>query len=297
MERGEWAGKGGRIREIIAKDACPVKRAALTEAADVDSVKNRIANFPTHRSFTVSVIDDLLALQAKDKVIHDLKSNISDIPKRRAMEEENLQYFLSQIASNNAQIENGEARLRSLAEEIESLRGSIARMEEQRQTLHNMTEITAMSRQIAQAQDKLADNEERYRQAQSFVETARTNVQEAEVNCEKERTQIAASIQELNRRLVECQHLLQDAEAERAELVKTLDTAATRKFLSYYERLGRKFFPVVENIPTGCTACPGCHMSLTASKIQEAQRNTMLADDPARMRIVACDYCGRILYR
>ena len=83
----------------------------------------------------------------------------------------------------------------------------------------------------------------------------------------------------------------------RAAFVAPLDVPEKRKFLSYYERLGKKYWPVVMHLGASDKCCPGCHMSLPPSKLQEAQRNAKLAEEPAKMKTVACDYCGRLVFK
>ena len=87
-----------------------------------------------------------------------------------------------------------------------------------------------------------------------------------------------------------------EAEVVDVRSLAPLDVPEKRRFLSYYERLSKKCFPVVFRVREG-NGCPGCHMVLPPSKMQEAQRNAMLADTPGKMNVVACDYCGRLIFK
>ena len=98
------------------------------------------------------------------------------------------------------------------------------------------------------------------------------------------------------RELVEAQEKLLAAQEVRDGKAKALQTPEKRRFLDYYDRLRKKYFPVVFRVREG-NGCPGCHMVLPASKMQQAQRNAKLADTPEKMNLVACDYCGRLIFK
>ena len=96
--------------------------------------------------------------------------------------------------------------------------------------------------------------------------------------------------------IVEAQEKLLAAQAVRDEKARPLQEPGKRRFLDYYDRLRKKYFPVVFRVREG-NSCPGCHMVLPASKMQQAQRNAKLADTPEKMNLVACDYCGRLIFK
>jgi len=87
---------------------------------------------------------------------------------------------------------------------------------------------------------------------------------------------------------------LDDARLRRAAMAKPLDVPATRKFLMYYDRLRKSRWPVLIRLDAG--VCTGCHMQLPPAKQQDAMKNAVTATDPAKMAIVACDFCGRMIH-
>ena len=91
------------------------------------------------------------------------------------------------------------------------------------------------------------------------------------------------------------QHVLEESAGMSFDGLIFSDSAFCHHFI--YERLGKKYWPVVMHLGAGEKCCPGCHMSLPPSKLQEAQRNSQLEDDPAKMKTVACDYCGRLVFK
>lgn len=250
------------------------------------------------RRCAVSVIDDLLALQAKDEQIREWIKNIKEIPERRKSASETRDQYEKQISDLNQGIERAERNIRSIETVIESLRADIARQEDVRSNLSDMKEIAAMGRQIASLQDRLDSEEARLAKARETLEETRSIISETEVLLQNESDRISDELAGYNRDLVAYHDREQAAEKEREGLRDVLDTPEKRRFLSYYERLGKKFFPVLVHVEhsDGNLCCGGCHMRLTASKNQEVQRNALLIDNPVNMKIVTCDYCGRILY-
>lgn len=245
----------------------------------------------------MNVIDDLLALQEQDRAILELKKKVRDIPLRRKQEEESVTAVEERIRDAEDMVRRTEAKNASIELDIASTKESLERYEKQGQGIRAQ-EYDAMLRQKSAKTNALRDLEEQLAQGRSLIETVRADVQALQSTLESERASAASVVDMLNRQLAEAQKELMAAEEQRKSLVAVLDVPEKRRFLSYYERLGKKFFPVVEHIDG--TSCPGCHMTLTASKIQEAHRNAMLASDPAKakdMKTVACDYCGRLLYK
>jgi predicted nucleic acid-binding Zn-ribbon protein len=67
------------------------------------------------------------------------------------------------------------------------------------------------------------------------------------------------------------------------------------QFMLYYERLRTKRWPVVTML-TEDEVCDGCHLKQPPSAKQLVKQNASNAEKGGRMRIVACNMCGRILY-
>lgn len=245
----------------------------------------------------MNVIDDLLALQEQDRAILELKKKVRDIPLRRKQEEESVTAAEERIRDAEEMVRRTEVKNASTELDLASAKEALERFEKQGQGIR-ASDYQAM---LTQKQNKAAavdDLEKQLAQGRSLIETVQADIQTLRTTLEAERASAASVVDMLNRQLAEAQKELLAAEEQRKSLVAVLDVPEKRKFLSYYERLGKKFFPVVEHIDG--TSCPGCHMTLTASKIQEAHRNSMLASDPAKakdMKTVACDYCGRLLYK
>lgn len=245
----------------------------------------------------MTVIEELDALQRQDSVIRELAKKVRDLPMRRAQETDRVGAVEARLQAARADVAAGEKNLLSIEDDILTHQGIIARYEKQRQGLRTAEEYKAMGAQIDRESRALKEDEARRDNASEMIEAAKKTVAEAEALLEEEKKFIEDRVREIDLELARTQRALLDAQAARPAFVAPLDVPEKRKFLSYYERLGRKYWPVVLHLSAGEGSCPGCHMSLPPSKVQEAQRNSKLEDEPSKMKTVACDYCGRLIFK
>lgn len=245
----------------------------------------------------MTVIEELDALQTQDSAIRELAKKVRDLPLRRAQETDRVGAVEARLQAAKNDVAAGERNLEAIEDAILTHQGIIARWEKQRQGLRSAEEYKAMGAQIDRENRALKEDEARRDNARAMVEEAGKTVAEAEALLEEEKKFIEDRVREIDLELARTQRALLEAQDARAAFVAPLDVPEKRKFLSYYERLGRKYWPVVLHLSASDESCPGCHMSLPAAKRQEAQRNTELAAEPAKMKTVACDYCGRLVFK
>lgn len=244
----------------------------------------------------MSVIDELLDLQAQDSIIRDLERQVHDIPKKRKIEKDRLEEIERELQHAKDAVENGERSVAGFQLEIDQQKGQIEKYERQRQEVKSNAEFSALGRQIESCRRVVSDYEERIAKARDHIETAKENIAIVEARYAEESAAAEVYIASLRTELLEAQHRLNEAQAVRDEKARAMDVPEKRRFVGYYDRLRKKYFPVVFRVRGG-NACPGCHMVLPPSKMQEAQRNAKLADSPGKMNIVACDYCGRMIFK
>ncbi|MBQ9726486.1 MAG: hypothetical protein IJV65_03160 [Kiritimatiellae bacterium] len=245
----------------------------------------------------MSVIEELDALQQQDSAIRDLEKKVRDLPLRRRQETDRVDGVGLRLQEARDGVAAGEKNIAAIEDEIETHKAIIARWEKQRQTLRDANEYKAMNQQIDREARALHDDEARLQNARAVVEDARAGVKSMEALKDEQTKFIEDYVAQIDLELAKTQRALLAAKDARAAFVAPLDVPEKRKFLSYYERLGKKYWPVVIHLGKDEACCPGCHMKLPPSKIQEAQRNTKLEDDPAKMKTVACDYCGRLVFK
>ncbi len=242
----------------------------------------------------MSVIDDLLSLQDHDEVIKELERPVKDIPVRCKQELKKIEVEREDL--DKAEDEVKRLKLESMNDELEisQLKETIQKFKIQSATLKTNAECTAMNTQINKATENLKDAEFKKVNDELKTEKAQTYVDDCRVRFDEVKRESDEYIRELEGRLAEFQTRLDEAMDLRTKKVKPLDVPTTKRFLMYYERLRKNRWPVLIRLSEH--VCSGCHMSLPPSKQQEAIKNAKLAEDPARMTIVACDFCGRIVY-
>jgi len=245
----------------------------------------------------VSVIEELDALQAQDAVIRELARKVRDLPLRRRQETDRVAGVELRLQEARGGVASGEKSILSIEDDIATHRAIVDRYEKQRQSLRSAEEYKAMGAQIDRENRALKEDEQRLANARQMVEEAKASVAATEALLEEEKKFIEDRVREIDLELAKTQRALLEAQEARAAFIAPLDVPEKRKFLSYYERLGKKYWPVVMHLGADEKCCPGCHMTLPPSKLQEAQRNSQLEDDPAKMKAVACDYCGRLIFK
>lgn len=242
----------------------------------------------------MSVIVDLLALQDHDEVIKELERPVKDIPVRCMQELKKVEAEREDLSKAENEVKR--LKLESMNDEVEisEIKETIQKFKIQSASLKTNTECAAMNAQIVRATENLKAAESKKIDDELGTEKAQSYKNECQARFDEVKRESDEYISELNGRLAEYQARLDEAMVARVEKVKPLDIPATKRFLMYYERLRKNRWPVLIRLSEN--VCTGCHMSLPPSKQQEAIKNAKLAEDPARMTIVACDFCGRIVY-
>jgi len=244
----------------------------------------------------VTVIEQLLDLQAQDAVIRDLERQVHDIPKRRKLEQDRLDEIQRELRHATESVETYEKRAVQTELDISELQALSDKYERQRQSVQSQQEFAALGRQSEAARRARVEKEEFLEKARAAIDTAKENVKIVEARWQEESASVESYLASLRTRLVEVQHKLVELQAARDETARKYASPENARFFSYYERLCKKTFPVLVRLGAD-NACPGCHMVLPPSKVQDAQRNAKLAATPTKMNVVACDYCGRLVFK
>ena len=242
----------------------------------------------------MSVIDDLSALQELDGEIRELERHVNDIPVRR--EQEIRKLAAEQDDLNRAREEVNRLILETRNDEvvISEIKENIAKFRTQQMSLKTNAEYAAMNSQIAKAEEAQKAAEAKLAEDKAKIPAAESALAGFQAVYDAAKGEVDAYIADLDARLAEIQKRLDDARLRRAAMAKPLDVPATRKFLMYYDRLRKSRWPVLIRLDAG--VCTGCHMQLPPAKQQDAMKNAVTATDPAKMAIVACDFCGRMIH-
>ena len=244
----------------------------------------------------MTVIEQILDLQAQDATIKDLERQVHDIPKRRQIEQDRLDEIQRELEHAKESVASYEKRAVQTELDIAELQALADKYERQRQSVQSQQEFAALGRQADAAKRAKAEKEQFLERAREAIETAKENVRIVEARWQEESGAVESYVTGLRTRLLDVQRKLVEATAARDERAKSYVSPENARFFSYYERLCKKTFPVLVRLGAD-NACPGCHMVLPPSKVQDAQRNAKLAATPSKMNVVACDYCGRLVFK
>ncbi len=242
----------------------------------------------------MSVIDDLKALQELDGIIRELEQQANDIPIRRQQE-------LDKIKLERDDFTRAEEAVQVLKDEVARGESYIAELKEtihkfklQIPSLKTQAALDAMQSQISKTENDFKDAELSAIETHLKIEPAEQYANECKARYEEAKAEIEDYIAELDSRLADVEERLEAALEKRLEKVTPLDNPATKRFLLYYNRLKGRRWPVLAKLDEN--VCSGCHMELPPAKQQEVHRYVSMANEPAKMIIVTCDFCGRIVF-
>ena len=230
----------------------------------------------------MSVVQPLLDLQEIDGRIRGLQQEIRDIPQRKAQEQERLNGAREALARAQAEFKNAQLRVNEAELEVKARRDKIQSIKQNQVLLKTNKEFQMYNLEIAKIEGEIESYEARQVAAMDDMIPVKHRVAEAEAKLKEEQGVVDGYVAELDARLAAVQAELAEAETARAESAKRV----TPQFMTYYERLRTKRWPVVVSLQTDCV-CNGCHLVQPPSVGQMVRRN---------QGIVACQMCGRILY-
>ena len=244
----------------------------------------------------MSIIEDLLALQSHDEYIRSLGGPISDIPARIAQEERKVAADAVFLAKAENEVKRLVLLIRDNELEISETKDRIQKIKIDSALVKKTEAFNAIRKELDDAERRLISLTAKDADDRILLYGAQKYAAECAAKLDEVKTAVDSYVAELNVKLADYQTKYDAAVKKREEMLKPFDAPATRRFLSYYERISTKRWPVLLEVSAN-NVCSGCHMNLPPSKLQEAVKNSKLADTPAKMTVVACDYCGRILYK
>lgn len=225
----------------------------------------------------------LLALQETDARIRALQQEIQDIPLRKEQEKGRLKGAQDALPVAQNALRTALAGVSAAEGEVTDRRERIKHLRQQQSTLKTNREFQAMNLEVSTIEGEIEACETRQLARMDEVAPARAKLAECERRLQEEQAIVDGYLKELDARLAEARAELAKAEAERHAAAQLIDP---RILLHYGRLLGKRWPPVVPL--EGGTVCGGCHLTQPPSVGHMVRRNTGL---------VACQMCGRILYK
>jgi len=229
------------------------------------------------------LIEKLLILQDRDLRILKFEKELADIPLRKAAIDSMLDDHRQAVLKAKEVLKGRQAEIKKAELEIESFREKIRKYRDQQMQLKNNQEFRAMEKEIEGVTKSIRQMEDRILEIMETVEIAQSDVKACEESLKTEECSVKHEIVAIDVRASDIMTELDDVKKCRATLAGELDPVR----ISQYDRMFRnkkdKVLVAVEDNGT----CGGCHMKLPPYICHDARKQT---------DVIACGYCGRMLY-
>lgn len=228
-------------------------------------------------------LEPIVALQKKDRKLIKLMREIRDIPRRRSDIEAQLAGSVKKLETARDSKRHTETTLKELELEVESLKDRIVKYKNQQMEAKTNEQYRAFVKEIGSVEREITELEEKEIVLMESLEKGKAIVAECEGRLETERAGIADELAELDARAAELAEQLERQKAERMRAAEQCDKAILQKYVRIMNN--KRDFAVVMVEAGG--HCGGCHMKLPPQVTNDARNPT---------KIVACNFCGRIVY-
>lgn len=227
-------------------------------------------------------INKLLIIQERDVRIMRCQREIDQIPqKSKEIEDDaNQMRESAQKAKDESKVHQSEVKKIEL--EIESLRQKVAKLREQQFQIKSNEEFKALNNEISHLNDEIKKMEDREITFMELVEGAQQGELKAQKDLRATENTIKDRLLALNERKINLEAEVKQLQSDRDNIAKDV----ANEFLAIYNRIiENKKDQALVAVENG--ACAGCHMHLPAHVVCDLKKKSGL---------VACSFCGRILY-
>lgn len=228
------------------------------------------------------LIENLLVIQDDDLQIMKFERELADIPHRKAAMDSLLDERRQAVLAAKEAAKSRQADIKKAELEIEGARDKIRKFREQQMQLKSNKEFRAMDDEIAAVEKSIQKSEDGMLEIMESVEAAQKMVRQREAELKNEEDGLKHEIQAIEKRAGDIKGELARVKEHRAGLVAKVDAVRLRQYERLFMNKRDKVLVAVEN-----STCGGCHMKLPPYICHEAKRQT---------DVVACDFCGRMLY-
>lgn len=228
-------------------------------------------------------LEPIYALQKKDRKLIKILREIRDIPKRKSDIEAQLSGTKAKLQMALDSRKHTEATLKEQELEVESLKEKVTKYKNQQMEAQTNEQYRAFVKEIGAVEDEIKVLEEKEIQLMEALEQGKAIEAECTAKLNVEKAGIADELAELDDRVAHLQERAEKMKADRARAASGCD----RELLQKYSRIlnNKRDFAVVLVEAGG--HCGGCHMKLPPQVTNDARNPT---------KIVACNFCGRIVY-
>ncbi|MEA2068391.1 MAG: C4-type zinc ribbon domain-containing protein [Verrucomicrobiota bacterium] len=228
-------------------------------------------------------LEPIYALQKKDRRLIKILREIRDIPQRKSDIEAQLSGSRKKLDTALDSRKHTEATLKEQELEVESLKEKVTKYKNQQMEAQTNDQYRAFVKEIGVVEDEIKALEDREIQLMEALEQGRVIVAGCEEKLDGEMAGIADELGELDARAAELQERAEQMKADRSRAAEGCDKPLLQKYTRILNN--KRDFAVVMVEAGG--HCGGCHMKLPPQVVNDARNPT---------KIVACNFCGRIVY-
>jgi len=228
-------------------------------------------------------LEAIYALQKKDRKLIKIMREIRDIPQRKKDIEAQLAGSKQKLEVALDSRKHTEATLKEQELEVETLNEKVEKYKNQQMEASTNEQYRAFVKEIGVVEDEIKALEEKEIQLMESLEKGKTIVDECEEKLNGEKAGIADELAELDERAAALTERLEKMKADRARAAAECDRSLLQKYTRILQN--KRDFAVVMVEPGG--HCGGCHMKLPPQVVNDARNPT---------KVVACNFCGRIVY-
>jgi predicted nucleic acid-binding Zn-ribbon protein len=230
----------------------------------------------------LSVIENLLILQDRDRKIQRLEAELNNIGPERAFLQEKARAAQSGHESSKNKARQIESDRKNLELEVDAKKKLIEKYSLQQFQTKKNEEYRALAHEIETCKEAIFKIEDQQLELMEKGEQAAKEVAGAAKLAAELVKQVETQIKALDDREISLKRQLDELRADHEKLVEAVEEGARAK----YDRLRRsKGGTAIVGIEHG--VCGGCHMKLPTAIILGVQGD---------QELVSCPNCGRILY-
>lgn len=226
-------------------------------------------------------VDKLLIVQGHDLKLREYERELKDIPDRKVKEETVLETNRRAVADAETSLKTAQSESKNLDVEVESFKEKINKLRTQQFQIKTNKEFKALEDEIKVYSEKIVSLEDRELVLMQVIEDRTAALAAAKVALVKKQEEVDSLKKQLDVRADSVRAELEGQRAMRSQAASLVDSA----WLAEYDRILTRKEPAL--VPLEDENCGGCHLKVTPSIVHTAK---------ARMEIVTCNYCGRLVY-
>ncbi len=228
-------------------------------------------------------LESIYALQKKDRRLIKVMREIRDIPQRKGDIEAQLSGSKKKLEMALDSKKHTEATLKEQELEVESLKEKVEKYKNQQMDAQTNEQYRAFVKEIGGVENEIKALEEKEIKLMESIEQGKAIVADCEERLNGEQSEIVDELEELDERAADLAERAENLKGDRTRAAGLCDPSLLQKYNRILQN--KRDFAVVLIEDGG--HCGGCHMKLPPQVVNDARNAT---------KIVACNFCGRIVY-